>query len=131
MSDNSLWYGVLDAGDKSSPVLLDRRMNTGNAKTVYIFNLKRGAILEYSREIVEPKLREFGTGEDGVIAELKEGFTEAKRNFKPRGAKVLNIPERSAPAASRKAPVEKEVEDELVGAEAGDGDDEEWEDDED
>ena len=53
----NLWYGYLEAGANSSPVIRDDGLNTGNPKTVYLFNLARGCILEYSREIVEPKLR--------------------------------------------------------------------------
>jgi hypothetical protein len=83
-------------------------LNTGNPKTVFLFNLVRGRILEYSREIVEPKLRELKGKESKAIAELEAGFKEARRNFKDRSARILNIPERGAPA--RKAVAEGEEE---------------------
>ena len=38
-------------------------MDTGNPKTLYLFNLIRGEILEYAREIVEDKLRELKPAE--------------------------------------------------------------------
>ena len=66
-----LWYGYLNAGERSSPVLRDDRLDTGNPKTLYLYNLARGQILEYSREIVEKKLREFKPDESGFIEEQK------------------------------------------------------------
>jgi hypothetical protein len=81
-SKSSLWYGYLNAGQRSSPVLLDERLATGNPKTLYLFNLSRGEILEYAREIVEKKLRELKPAESGIVAELDAGYKKARRNFK-------------------------------------------------
>jgi len=85
-SKASLWYGYLNAGARSSPVLRDTRLDTGNPVTLYLFNLVRGEILEYSREIVEKKLRELKPAESGFIAELDAGYKKARRSFKGRGA---------------------------------------------
>lgn len=93
-----LWYGFLNAGDKSTPVVRDERLDTGNAKTLFLFNLARQQILEYTREIVEPKLRELKTGETDLDA-LSAAYSEARRNFKHASTRALNIPERGAPAA--------------------------------
>lgn len=129
MSDN-IWYGYLEAGDKSSPVVIDNRLSTGNAKTVYVYNLKRNAILEYSREIADPKLRELTPAERGVMDELKSGYGEARRNFRPRGARIANIPEKGR--ASRKETVSAAAEYEDFGGKGEDlGDDEPaWEEEE-
>jgi len=54
----SCWYGYLMAGERSSPLLRDGRLETRNAKTIYMYNLKRGERIEYALEIVEKKLRE-------------------------------------------------------------------------
>jgi hypothetical protein len=96
-----LWYGYLEAGDKSTPVVRDERLDTGNAKTLFLFNLARQQILEYTREIVEPKLRELKSGE-ASIDELNVVYGEARRSFKHPGARPLNIPERGAPAKAAK-----------------------------
>lgn len=102
MSDKKLWYGFLEAGNKSTPVVLDQRLETGNPDTIYLFNLKKKEVLEYKREIVEPKLRELKPKEAGLIDELKTAFGEVKRTFKPRDLQVIDIPERSqAPAKKR------------------------------
>lgn len=93
MSENAFWYGYLEAGAKSSPVLRDRRLITGNPKTIYLYNHKRGTILEYSRDIVEVKLRELEP-RDSIIDEMTAAYTEARNKFRPRGAKVANLPER-------------------------------------
>ena len=102
----NLWYGYLEAGASSSPVVRDDGLNTGNPKTVYLFNLARGRILEYAREIVEPKLRELNGKEAKAIAKLDAGFAEARRDFKDRSARILNIPERDSPA---RKPVQRDT----------------------
>lgn len=98
-----LWYGYLEAGHSSSPVIRDQHMETGNAKTVYLFNLARGRILEYQLEIVEPKLRELKPAEAGAIADLDAAYPEARRQLNGRVNRTLSIPERAAPAAKASA----------------------------
>ena len=94
-SKASLWYGYLNAGARSSPVLRDARLDTGNPKTLYLFNLVRGEILEYAREIVEQKLRELKPAESGFVADLDAGYKKARRNFKGHSASISNITKRS------------------------------------
>lgn len=117
MGEETLWFGYLEAGEKSSPVVMDPRLNTGDPKTLYLFNYKRGQILEYTRSIVESKLRELSEEEAGMVEALEAAFREARRGFKPRAARILNVnlPER-APAA--------EDSEELVGLEDEDYDEE-------
>jgi hypothetical protein len=91
----SFWYGYLNAGARSSPVLRDTRLATGNTKTLYLFNLVRGEILEYSREIVEKKLRELKPAETKFVADLDAGYKKARRNFKSHSASTSNITKRS------------------------------------
>lgn len=134
MSENHLWYGYLDAGEKSSPVLMDQRLSTANPNTVYVFNLKRNEIIEYRRDIVEPKLRDLDDQENTIIKELKSTYTKVRSGFVPRGARVSSIPEKgaAAPAPKKAPPIESEEEefDELVTADEGDNDDD-WVEDED
>ena len=91
----SFWYGYLNAGTRSSPVLRDARLDTGNTKTLYLFNLVRGEILEYVHEIVEKKLRELKPAESGFVADLDAGYKKARRNFKGHYASISNITKRS------------------------------------
>jgi hypothetical protein len=107
---NPLWYGYLEAGNRSSPVIRDERLDTGSTKTVFLFNLTRREILEYSRDVVEPKLRELKSSEAKTIKELDEAYTEARRNFKDRRARPLNIPEQGG---SERRPVESQNDDEI------------------
>ena len=93
-----IWYGYLKAGARSSPVLRDARLDTGDPKTLYMFNLVRGEILEYAHEVVEKKLRELKPAESGFIEELDAGYKKARRNFKARGASIRNISKRAATA---------------------------------
>lgn len=130
MSDNNFWYGYLDAGEKSSPVLMDQRLSTANPQTVYVFNLKRSEIIEYRRDIVEPKLRDLGTEESTFIKELKSAYTKVRSAFVPRGAKNTAIPEKGteAPPAKKATPVESDEEeyDELITIDDDGDEDEEW-----
>ena len=48
-----LWLGYLEAGKSASPVVRDSSLDTGNPATIYLFNLMRGRILEYRKDIVE------------------------------------------------------------------------------
>lgn len=98
MNDKQHWYGYLEAGAKSSPVLLDRKLDTGNPETFYLFNLARKEILEYNRQIVEPKLRELKEKETSVVGDLKQIYGEVLRNFTPRVTQALIVPERAPPA---------------------------------
>jgi len=104
MSKNRLWFGFMEAGAKSSPVVIDNRLDTGKEATVYIFNQGRGEILEYRRDIVEPKLRELNDGEQKLLAELEAAFKKARNGFNPRGARASQIPETGSakPAAAPK-----------------------------
>ncbi len=120
---NSLWYGYLEAGNRSSPVIRDERLDTGSPKTVFLFNLERREILEYSREIVEPKLRELKSGEAKAIKELDAAYAEARRNFKDRRARLLNISEQ---AGSPRRPTESQNEDDIEEFIDDSGTDDAW-----
>ena len=102
MSDNNLWYGYMEAGSKSSPVLMDRRLNTGDPNTMYLFNLTRGEIIEYKRAIIEPKLRELNADEQGLAPELKSAFGKVRGSFVPRGGRPAAVTE-NAQASQGKA----------------------------
>jgi hypothetical protein len=80
----TLWFGYLDAGKKGSFVVRDVTLGTGTPATFYLFNLNRGAILEYRRDIAEPKLRELTEKEADKVDELRAAFEQARKGFTPR-----------------------------------------------
>ena len=80
MSKNAIWYGFLKAGKKSSPVVRDTRLGTKNPKTIYLFNYAQGKFLEYSLEVVEPKLQDLRSDEK-LLNELKSAFKVARKVF--------------------------------------------------
>lgn len=96
MAKHSIWCGYLEAGQKSSAVVRDDRLDTGNPDTVYLFNLARNEIIPYSRAIVDVKLREFTAEEAEGATELKAAYLRARKQFKARA-------ERAAPVAARTA----------------------------
>lgn len=85
MSTEKIWYGYLEADTKSSPILRDPNLDTKNKDTIYLFNLQKGAILEYNLTIVEPKLRNLTKEENALIIKLKSNYKKARKTFFPRG----------------------------------------------
>ncbi len=109
-----VWLGMLEAGKRSSPVARDESLDTGNPATVYLFNLAKGRVLEYRRDIVEPKLRELTEEESAIGKELKGAFESSRERFTPRAA--------LRPARTSSRPKKRPVEPELPVPE----DDAEW-----
>jgi hypothetical protein len=99
MSKNDIWYGFLQAGEHSSPVVRDATLETKSQKTVYLYNHVRGKFLEYAREVVEPKLRELKP-EDVALKELDSAFKAARKSF-VSGKVTKKWEAAAAPAASR------------------------------
>jgi hypothetical protein len=81
---SSLWFGFLEAGEKGSPIILDRSLDVPGRSTIYLFNLKKDRFVEYRRDIVEPKLRELTADELGLIDELQKAYDLARPGFVPR-----------------------------------------------
>jgi len=79
MSSKDIWYGVLEAGEKTSPVVRDKTIDAGQNK-VYLYNYVRKQFVEYALPIVEPKLREL-TEEDVSRKELEKSFKAARKVF--------------------------------------------------
>jgi hypothetical protein len=125
MAKQKLWYGFLEAGNKSSPVVIDHNMDTGEKNTVFIYNHNKQEILKYVRELVEPKLRELTAKEKELESLMKKGFSESLKTIKYKVAKSLDVPAKEAPAPEVKKTLE-EPEEEF--SEVGDDD---WDDDDD
>lgn len=89
-----LWMGFLDAGKKSSAVVRDHSLDTGNPATIYLFNLVKGRILEYRKDIVEAKLRELTPDESDMIQALHDAFETANASFVPRTKQRPVLPPR-------------------------------------
>jgi hypothetical protein len=105
----SLWFGYLEAGVKGSLVVRDPSMDTGMTSTIYLFNFAKGRIVEYRRDIVEPKLRELTESEGEGIAEIRKAFKKARDGFTPR---VTLRPPRRRPEPQPETP-DFELDDDL------------------
>ena len=79
MSSKNIWYGVLEAGEKSSPVVRDTTIDAGQNR-IYLYNYNRNQFVEYAQAIVEPKLRELVEG-DISREELDKAFKAAYKSF--------------------------------------------------
>ena len=111
MSKTKIWCGYLNAGEKSAAVLRDDELDTGNPNTLYLFNLARNEILENSRAIVEPKLRELKGQEQGQEVELKAAFKKVRADFKPRGKATTVLVRGKATPAAKQDVVKDDVDD--------------------
>ena len=108
-----LWFGYLEAGERSSPVVRDGSIDTGKVSTIYLFNQKKNKILEYQKDIVEPKLRELEASENELLEKLEKAYKTARGRFTPRG---VCRPKRVR--VRKPAPVEPSI-DEFDGEEDG------------
>ncbi len=124
VKQETLWFGYLEAGEKGGPVVRDVTLGTGTPATFYLFNLNRGAILEYRRDIAEPKLRELTEEESEAIEDLRQAFEQVRKKFTPREARKP----KPLPPTRKKARVEEDedvdVEDDDKVVSAGGDDDE-------
>jgi len=93
-----MWFGFLDAGSKGSPVVRETALETGDPKTIYLFNFMKGKILEYRRDIVEIKLRELDAEELAMVPQLRKAYKEARESFEPRAARIKQAVSRPKPA---------------------------------
>ena len=126
MSKQKLWYGFLEAGNKSSAVVIDHSMDTGDKNTLFIYNHNRQEILKYVRELAEPKLRELTAKEKELESALKKGFSEAFKTLKYPLAKTFDSPAKAKPSPKADTPKEEPE------VEISEMDDEDiWEDDDD
>lgn len=120
MNAKDIWYGVLDAGEKTSPVVRDATLDAGQGK-VWLYNHLRNQFIEYARAIVEPKLRELTT-DDMPQKELDDAFKAARLEF--ASSRKSSTWAEAKPAASRaKNNDEDELEIELSEDDDNDDDD--------
>lgn len=127
MSTDRFWFGFLDAGDRSTAVLRDDKISTGNPDTIYLFNLSRREIIEYKRSIVEPKLRELKNSEKALEEELTAGYAVVRANFKPKGNRPP-VPEKGGRARPEAIDSGAEESEDMAAVADEDGD---WADDSD
>lgn len=79
MESKDIWYGFLEAGNKSSPVVIDASIDAGDNK-IYLYNYVRNQFIEYAKAIVEPKLRALTPG-DTSRDELDTAFKASRLAF--------------------------------------------------
>jgi len=113
MSTKDIWYGVLEASEKSAPVVRDLSIQSGNDR-LWLYNHARNSFVEYSQAIVEPKLRELNEN-DIPLDELDRAFRAARQAF--AAARKTSKWEDKAPAAK---PASKKDDDDIELVDDGD-----------
>lgn len=91
MKDKNLWVGYLTLAAKEILVASDDRVDTGNHKTLFLYNRERNEIVEYSREIIEAKLMDAPI-EDYNAKEIAAAYQQALRKAKPNLYRVVFTP---------------------------------------
>ena len=71
---------------RTKAVVRDTSLETGNPATIYLFNGKRNAFVEYHLSIVQQKLRELSEDERQMVKQLRKAFDAARPGFTPRRA---------------------------------------------
>lgn len=107
MSKHKFWFGFLEAGEKSTPVVIDHNLHTGENDKVFIYNHNKQEILKYVREIVNPKLRELTAQEKDQEASLKKGFLAALKTIKYPVVKPLSTPTKATATPKAEKPPEE------------------------
>ncbi len=116
MSEKNIWYGVLEAGEKTSPVVRDASLEASQNK-IYLYNYVRNQFIEYSQAIAEPKLRELAAG-DISQDELDKAFKTAYQAFS--SSRKVRAWDDTKPAVSR---VKNEDDEDVLDIDISDYDD--------
>lgn len=124
MGNQKLWYGFLDAGAKSSPVVRDFSIDPGIPDALYLYSMKSGIISRYKASIVESKLRDLTPDEEKkFMAELDAGFKKVRKEFKAPVSPDNFVATPSKPAAKSAAAASSKNDDiDLAGVDSDDSD---------
>ena len=115
MKDKHLWVGYLALANKKVLVASDDRVDTGNRKTIFLYNQERNELVEYSREIIQTKLKD-APAADFNTEEISNAYQKALRKAKPNLYRVVFAPSSGGSAL----PTEKKT---AAVASGGDRDD--------
>jgi hypothetical protein len=74
-----------------------------------MYNLNSQRIIEYKREIAEPKLRTLSEQEASLIKALKQGYEAARKEFAPRNSVTIPVAAAAGAAVSHKTANRKSV----------------------
>ncbi len=91
MKDKHLWVGYLTLASKKILVASDDRVDTGNRKTIFLYNQERNELVEYSREIIQAKLKD-APAADYNSEEIANAYQKALRKAKPNLYRVVFAP---------------------------------------
>lgn len=119
MKDKNLWVGYLSLANKKTLVASDERVDTGNRKTIFLYNQDRNDIVEYSREIIQAKLSDAPESDYNTDA-IASAFQKALRKSMPNLYRLVFTPNAggsSLPKEKRAAPAPSD--DEGMGGEVG------------
>lgn len=76
-----LRFAFLDAGPNSTVVVEDKELPIPSEGRIYLYNLKRDAIVEYAEGIVRAKLRPLEAAEQPLAKDASARYVKAAQQF--------------------------------------------------
>lgn len=77
-----LWIGYLDSGQSATYVVFDTSLNRpSDQEIIYLYNLRKDAIVPYQRETVIKKLRRIDESERGLLGNIERLFAIEKARY--------------------------------------------------
>jgi hypothetical protein len=100
-SNKNFWFGYIDTVKGKTLVVRNSLVDSNHKNTIFLYNSQRDTLVEYSREIIEPKLIPANEGEFEA-AKLEKAYKRALREKRPNTYNLLYRTARmkSSPAAS-------------------------------
>lgn len=106
MKNKHLWVGYLTMPNNGKTLVAsDARVETGKSKTVFLYNQERDKIVEYSRDIIEPKLQNAPAAEYDS-KKIAAAYKKALRNKLPNLYRIIFSPNSGVLTPAKKQPTE-------------------------
>lgn len=115
------WFGYLETPNGKTMVVRNILVDAENKKSIFLYNTQRDALVEYSREIIEPKLLAADEGEYDAD-ELEKAYKRALRKKRPNTYNLLYRSSRVSNNSSR-ATVNEDDDDDILDDEVDIDDD--------
>lgn len=129
-SNNVFWFGYLDSPKGKTLVVRNSLVDAENKKSIFLYNTQRDALVEYSREIIEPKLVLANEGEYEAD-KLEKAYKRALREKRPNTYNLLYRTTRMKSSSSASNDESDMLDDDDVDMEEEDFDSEDFDNDSD
>jgi len=120
-ANNVFWFGYLETANGKTLVVRNVLVDAEDKKSLFLYNAQRDALVEYKREIIEPKLVTANEGEIDAD-ELEKAYKRALRKKRPNTYNLLYRSSRVSGARASASNDEEDTLEEEVEIDGGDDD---------